>query len=130
MENITFCLVSPEKQLASIDARSVSIPGIEGDMTILPNHADFLTTLRPGMIQIESRAGVQEFLVTGGFVEISGSIVTVLAEKAILKADVDENFFEPVIADSEEQSKNAIGKEKARADLRLNDLKDISQVFA
>ena len=58
-DNITFHLVSPEKKLASIDAKSVRIPGIEGDMTLLPSHADFLTTLRPGIISVESNTGIQ-----------------------------------------------------------------------
>ena len=128
-EKVTFHLVSPEKKLASIDASSVSVPGIEGDMTILPDHADFLTALRPGIIQINSSEGIQEFLVTGGFVEISGSEATVLAEKAIPKADVTKSFFELFIVDAEEQARNAADKEKARVDLRLNDLKDVSQVF-
>ena len=63
-EKITFHLVSPEKSLASLDVKSISVPGIEGDMTLLPNHADFLTTLRPGIIQVETDNGPQEFLVT------------------------------------------------------------------
>tara|TARA_A100001011_G_C13644460_1_gene569064 strand:- start:49 stop:444 length:396 start_codon:yes stop_codon:yes gene_type:complete len=126
---ITFHLVSPEKKLASIDAKSVSIPGIEGDMTLLPNHADFLTTLRPGLICIESHADTQEFVVTGGFVEVSDSIATVLAQKAIKKAEANKDFFEPFISDAEEECRNVSVNGKARADLRLNDLKNASQIF-
>ena len=49
-EHIIFHLVSPERKLASFDAKSVVIPGMEGDITLLPNHADFLTSLRPGTV--------------------------------------------------------------------------------
>ena len=129
-ESITFHLVSPEKKVASIEAKSVNIPGMEGDMTILPNHADFLTTLRPGVIQIDNISGMQEFLVTGGFVEVSGSVVTILAEKAVLKSEINKDLFVPFITDAEEECKTTTGKEKARADLRLNDLKTISEGFS
>ncbi len=129
VEHITFHLVSPEKKLASIEATSVSIPGMEGDITLLPNHADFLTTLRPGVVQIESSSGIQEFLVTGGFVEVTGSVATVLAEKAVAKEDANKKLVEPYIADAEEEARNTTNKEKARADLRVNDLKAISETL-
>ena len=126
---VTFHLVSPEKKLASVDARSVNIPGIEGDMTVLPSHADFLTTLRPGIIQVETGEGLEEFLVTGGFMEVSGSVITVLAEKAILRAEANSELFEPLIAEAEEASQKAIENEKARVDLRANDLKVAAELF-
>ena len=128
-DNITFHLVSPEKKLASVDAKSVRIPGIEGDMTLLPSHADFLTTLRPGIISVESNTGIQEYVVTGGFVEVSGSVATVLAEKAVVRTEAHNRLFESLIADVEELSRNATDKEKARVDLRLNDLKSASNAF-
>ena len=126
---ISFHLVSPEKKLASVDATSVSIPGMEGDMTLLPNHADFLTTLRPGIIKIEANSGLQEFLVTGGFVEVSNSVATILAEKAVLKHDGNREFFESLISEVKEQSVNANDKSRSRTDLRLNDLKTMAELF-
>ncbi len=129
-DHITFHLVSPEKKLATIDAKSIGIPGIEGDMTLLPNHADFLTTLRPGIIQIDSSAGIQEFVVTGGFLEVTGSTATVLAEKAVSKTEADKKLFEPFISQAEEGSRSASIKAKARAALRLNDLKMIANEFS
>ena len=128
-DNIAFHLVSPEKKLASIDAKSVRIPGIEGDMTLLPSHADFLTTLRQGIISVESNTGIQEYVVTGGFVEVSDSVATVLAEKAVVRTEAHNSLFETLIADVEELSRNATDKEKARVDLRLNDLKSASNAL-
>jgi F-type H+-transporting ATPase subunit epsilon len=124
-ENITFHLVSPERKLATIDAKSVVIPGVEGDITFLPNHADFLTSLRPGVLTVEDSSGIQEFLVTGGFVEVSDSVVTVLAEKAVLKVELDETFLAQAIFEAEEEVSNTPERQKARADLRLNDLKTL-----
>ena len=128
-ESITFHLVSPEKKLASTEANTVCIPGMEGNITILPSHADFVTTLRPGIIQIQSQSDEQEYVVTGGFVEISGTVTTVLAEKAISKAEANAEFFEPFITEAEEKSEKAEGKEKSRVDLRLNDLRGMAQLL-
>ena len=47
-ETMQFDLVSPERQLASLAADAVGIPGAEGDLTAMADHAPFLTTLRPG----------------------------------------------------------------------------------
>ena len=126
-EYITFHLVSPERKLASIDAKSVVIPGVEGDITLLPNHADFLTSLRPGILVVEDSASVsvQEFLVTGGFVEVSESIATVLAEKAVPKSEADKDFLGHFIEEAEEEVSNSSDRHRARADLRLNDLRTL-----
>ena len=125
-EHITFHLVSPERKLASIEAKSVVVPGIEGDITLLPNHADFLTSLRPGILVVEDSVIVQEFLVTGGFVEVSESIATVLAEKAVPKAEVDRTFLGHFIEEAEEEVSNSSESQRARADLRLNDLRTLA----
>ena len=125
-EHITFHLVSPERKLASIDAKSVLIPGVEGDITLLPNHADFLTSLRPGILVVEDSTTLKEFLVTGGFVEVSDSVATVLAEKAVPKAEADTTFLGHFIEEAELEVGNSTERQRARADLRLNDLKTLA----
>ncbi|MGB0913329.1 MAG: F0F1 ATP synthase subunit epsilon, partial [Phaeobacter italicus] len=54
-----------------------------GDMTAMANHAPTITTLRPGVLRVESPEGTSEYLVTGGFAEIGADGLSVLAEKAI-----------------------------------------------
>ena len=70
----------PERRLASMEARAVRIPGTEGDMTAMPDHAPTITTLRPGILTVETASGSEEYLVTGGFAEIGAEGTTVLAE--------------------------------------------------
>ena len=94
-----FELVSPERSLASLDAVSVQVPGAEGDMTIMVDHAPIITTLRPGLLRVESGEGNQEYLVTGGFAEI-GTGLSVLAEQALLRADVTQEIFDTLAADA------------------------------
>ena len=93
-DTMQFDLVSPERSLASLAATSVQIPGADGDMTAMPNHAPLITTLRPGILTVESTSGAEQYVVTGGFAEI-GESLSVLAEKAVpvgemTKAQLDE----------------------------------------
>ena len=106
---LKFDLVSPEKKLASLEAVSVIIPGAEGDMTALPNHAMFLTTLRPGILKVNKIDGVEEYLVTGGFAEISKTGASVLAENSMLKQEVTSDFLATLLSEAEEEGRQGDG---------------------
>ncbi len=95
-----FDLVSPERSLASLEATAVQIPGADGDMTAMPDHAPTITTLRPGILKVEAPAGASEYLVTGGFAQINGDGLSVLAEKAIPVAEVTRSHLDDLIADA------------------------------
>lgn len=81
-DTMQFDLVSPERRLASGPATSVQIPGVEGYLTAMANHAPLITTLRPGILTVDGPDGKQQYAVTGGFAEISAEGTTVLAERA------------------------------------------------
>ena len=83
-----FDLVSPERRLSSVQAREVQLPGTDGDMTAMPGHAPTITTLRPGILRVVHAGGTDEFVVSGGFAEITGTGVSVLAEQALRRADL------------------------------------------
>lgn len=87
-----FELVSPERLLVSGEVRSVVVPGSEGEFEVLPQHAPFLTVLRPGILTVTGAAGdEQRIFVRSGFADVNGIGLTVLAEDAVpveqLKAD-------------------------------------------
>lgn len=94
-----FELVSPERRLASEDVNAVRIPGADGDLTAMADHAPTITSLRPGILTIETSGGDKSFAVTGGFAEI-GAGVTVLAERALPVSDVTQEVFDGWIADA------------------------------
>jgi len=98
-DSMQFDLVSPERRLASFQVFSVRIPGADGDLTAMADHAPLITTLRPGMLRVESSAGDQEFMIIGGFAEI-GNGLSVLAEQALLRADVTQDIFNAIAADA------------------------------
>ena len=126
---LKFDLVSPEKKLASLEALSVIIPGAEGDMTALPNHAMFLTTLRPGILKVNKIDGVEEYLVTGGFAEISKTGASVLAENSMLKQEVTSDFLAELLSEAEKEGKTASEGSEALLALRVNDIKTLMEVF-
>ncbi|WP_104019795.1 F0F1 ATP synthase subunit epsilon [Roseovarius nitratireducens] len=102
-ETVQFDLVSPERLLASVEAREVLIPGAEGDMTALPDHAPLITTLRPGIIRVSGVDGDKEYVVTGGFAEINGQSISVLAERALPRADVTKEDFQAMVDEATER---------------------------
>jgi len=77
----TFELVSPEKLLFSGEVEQVLVPGAEGDMTVMAKHAPLITTLRPGLLELDFPGGKrQRFFARGGFAEVIPAGLTVLAE--------------------------------------------------
>ena len=93
-----FDLVSPERRLASLEASAVQIPGADGDMTAMADHAPTITTLRPGILKAETPQGASEYVVTGGFAEISAGGITVLAEKAIPVDEMTRDHLDELVA--------------------------------
>ena len=76
-------LVSPERVLLSGEATSVLVPGQEGDFTVFPGHAPFISTLRPGIIDIKQPSGEHRIFVRGGFADVDPAQITILAEHLI-----------------------------------------------
>ncbi|MCU0911771.1 MAG: F0F1 ATP synthase subunit epsilon [Rhodobacteraceae bacterium] len=99
-DTMQFDLVSPERRLASVQAREVRIPGAEGDMTAMPDHAPTITTLRPGVLRVVRPDGEDTYAVTGGFAEIGAEGVTVLAERAMLTKDLTREVYDSYVAEA------------------------------
>lgn len=125
-DTLQFELVSPERKLASMPVESVTIPGMEGDLTAMAHHAPFLTTLRPGFLV--ARAGGTEtgYFVTGGFAEIANNTVSVLAELAIERAEVTRAWIDGQIAQAESALTAAADDGKQMALQRLNDYRGLA----
>lgn len=98
-DTMQFDLVSPERRVASLEVTSVQIPGADGDMTAMPGHAPLITTLRPGILRVESTGGTQEYVVTGGFAEI-GDNLSVLAERALPREEMTQETFDVILEEA------------------------------
>jgi len=124
-DTMQFDLVSPERSLASLQVASVQIPGADGQMTAMPNHAPVITTLRPGVLRMSGPEGEASFAVTGGFAEIGASGLSVLAEKAIPMADASPEDLEPVVSAAREAAEKATQENRDMAELLLADLEKL-----
>jgi F-type H+-transporting ATPase subunit epsilon len=103
-----FELVSPARLLFSGDVASVQIPGVEGEMTILPMHAPVLSTLKPGVVTVTKEGGsTEKIFVRGGFAEVNASGLTLLAETAIPLVDLDAAAIAAQIKDAAEDVADA-----------------------
>jgi len=100
-DKMQFDLVSPERRLASMEVSAVQIPGADGDLTAMPDHAPMITTLRPGLLKIEgAEGGDQAYFVTGGFADVAGPSTTILAEQAMPVAEVTADVMDGFISDA------------------------------
>jgi F-type H+-transporting ATPase subunit epsilon len=96
-DKVKFELVSPEKLLLSEDVAMVVVPGGEGNFGVLPGHALFISTVRPGVIDVygqDQRAVTQRLFVSGGFAEVTPERCTVLADEAVKLAEIDRAAVE------------------------------------
>jgi F-type H+-transporting ATPase subunit epsilon len=110
-EMMQFDLVSPERRLASLEVSEVRVPGADGDMTAMADHAPTITTLRPGILSVTHSGGTDDYVVLGGFADITGTGVTVLAERAMPKSELTREAH----ADLIEEYKAAHDKAKSAA---------------
>ena len=99
-------IVTSERTVFSGDVDMVTIPGSEGVMGVLPNHAPVLSTLRPGELRIKIGQEVQEFAIGGGFVDIHDNRVIILADSAERADEIDIARAEAARARAAELLKN------------------------
>ena len=95
-------LVSPEKLLLSRQVDMVVIPAAEGEMGVLPGHAPMIVTLRGGAIRVqEAGQWTESLFVAGGFAEVTGERVTILADEATPVAQLSRAAAERRVAEAE-----------------------------
>ena len=78
-----FELVTPERLVFSGEATQVVVPGSEGDFAVLVGHSPFISTLRPGILEVTLPQGAQRLLVKKGVAEADPTRLTVLAQTAV-----------------------------------------------
>lgn len=88
-ETLHFSLVSPERELFQGEVTQVDAPGVEGEFGVLPRHAPFMTTLKPGVVRVYEDGKVTPIFVRGGFADVTPAGLTILAEEAVRLSDVN-----------------------------------------
>ncbi|MEA1968934.1 MAG: F0F1 ATP synthase subunit epsilon [Thermodesulfobacteriota bacterium] len=89
-ENIFLEVVTPDKAVVSEDAQIVMAPGTEGEFGVLTGHTTFLTSLKTGTLRYTDASGKERCVfVNGGFAEVLPNKVTLLAETAERRKNID-----------------------------------------
>jgi F-type H+-transporting ATPase subunit epsilon len=102
---LTLEIVTPEDRVYNDTADTVVIPTVEGEIGILPGHIPLLTQVADGELRVTKGAETKNLVVAGGFAQIDGDRVKVLAEFAINEAQIDENAAEKAIQRAEDALK-------------------------
>lgn len=122
MARLQLTIVSQERELISTHVDRLTVPGSEGELTILPGHVPIVTRLVPGVIEYEVEKRVEDFAVSRGFLTVSGdNQAIVMVDSAVEARAISLAKAEEAVARAQEAitiSEDRREKLKAEAELR------------
>jgi F-type H+-transporting ATPase subunit epsilon len=132
MATFHFELVSPEKLLYSGEVEAVVVPGVEGQFTVMKDHAPVMTVLKAGIVEIDETASKKtKLFVRGGFADVAGGGLTLLAEFAAPLEQFDAAQLAGEIKNAEEDLADAKTEEaKKLAAEKLGQLTELKAAIA
>ncbi|HWA09931.1 MAG TPA: ATP synthase F1 subunit epsilon [Opitutaceae bacterium] len=104
---LTLEIVTPEARVYSDTIDTVVIPTVEGEVGILPGHIPLLTQIEDGELRVTKNGVTQWLAVGGGFAQVEGDKVNVLAERAISEEKIDEGAVEAALRRAEQELRDA-----------------------
>ncbi|MBL9202382.1 MAG: ATP synthase F1 subunit epsilon [Opitutaceae bacterium] len=100
---LTLEIVTPDARVYTATIDTVVIPTVEGEVGILPGHIPLLAQVEHGELRVTKGSDNQLLAVSGGFVEVEGDRVHVLAEHAITEEKIDEKAVEEALKRAEQE---------------------------
>jgi F-type H+-transporting ATPase subunit epsilon len=110
---LTLEIVTPEARVYSDTIDTVVLPTVQGEIGILPGHIPLLTQVADGELRVTKGVQTTWLAVSGGFAEVDGDKVSVLAEHAISEEKIDENAVEAALQRAEAQLRDAANADPA-----------------
>jgi F-type H+-transporting ATPase subunit epsilon len=130
MAKLTVEMVTAAGKVLSTEADFVRLPGIDGELGVLPNHIPLLTPLRTGEIMVRNGGNEEHLFVAGGFLEVTPEKVVVLADAAERVDDIDVSRAEAAraaaeraLSENESNAEAAASLERAMYRLRVAELR-------
>ena len=117
-----FKVVTPEKTYLEGEASMVVLPGIEGDLGILPDHSNIITSIRPGFVNIDSTDSHQ-FFVEEGFIKFSENELLLVAVGIVDKEEVNNDLLNEKIEQLLGQIEGSDEKNKSKLQNKIDCLK-------
>ena len=127
-DNLKLEIIRPEKIIFSDDAKMITLPSYEGDLSILKNHISIITLLRPGIIKVQKNGGnFEELFVQDGAVEYFNDSLVVLSASAIIVKDLSKEFVDNLNKDTQNNltDKNITDHDRYILNHKLDVLKEI-----
>lgn len=123
-------IVTPVAKLVSEEVEIVVVPGAEGEMGFLKGHASLVSVLADGEAHVKSAEGgeTKRYALQGGYVEVTGDKVIILADRALLSSDIDVEAVRQQLSSieakldgmsEEEARKTTLAADKAWCDVQL-----------
>lgn len=131
MAKLHFTLVSPERQVMAEEVDQVDLPGAEGMLGVLANHAPFMTSLAPGVVVIRNGAETTRVFVRGGFADITPAGLTILAEEAVPVKELNAARIAERIKNAEQDlaDKDVMPETRILAERELRELKELQSAL-
>lgn len=101
MSTLKFSIVTPEGTAIQKDALSVTLPTLDGEITVLPRHIPLIGSVIPGTILVRTSEGEEIYAVSRGVVEVDGMSIQILADTADRAEDLQESAIEKAKASAE-----------------------------
>jgi len=121
-------IVTPEEKIYSDDVDSVVIPGVEGELGVLPQHVPLMTQLLPGELRVVKRGEELRLAVGEGFVEIGADKVVVLTDMAVKESEIDEDAAEDAVQRAEEAMRSSKMSDEEYATVKASLQKSLAQI--
>ncbi len=123
-------IVTATRTVLSEDVDMVIAPGAAGELGILPRHEPLLTTLRPGELRVQQNGQWDSLVVAGGFMQVDGRGVSILADAAERGEEIDLARAEEARrrAEATLQSAQSAGDNQAQAQAQLALLRAITRI--
>ena len=112
-------ILSPDGSVFSGDISQVTLPTESGILTILADHADIITKLSSGQVEIEQEGERKFVAIMGGFLEVSNNMASIIADFAVRSEELDEQKIQKAKEYAEEQLKR---KDKLASAVSEHDL--------
>ena len=122
-DQFNYKLVTPEKIYLEGDAQMVVLPGAEGDLGVLPNHSNIITSLRPGIIKVTNSDQTQSLFVEEGFIKFSNNELLVIAVGLDEEASLINDFIKDKIENYSSALETADETQKMKIQKKIDSLK-------
>ena len=127
-DNFKFEIISPERIIFSDEAKMVTLPSYEGDMSILKHHISIITFLRPGIIKIQINSeNFEKFFVQEGTIEYFDDNLVVLSTSVVNLKDLSKEFLDNLNKNTQDklEDKNITDHERYVLNHKLEVIKEI-----